>query len=428
VSDTPTRRGYLAGVCLATVGLAGCSESVQDEPANADTSSTTNSATVETRTAETTETQSATTTEENPIGEAFRVADGVPMFQYDAANTGASANRGPAAAPNEQWSKGFAAGRTSPVVSGEQVFVAGGRTLRLVNASDGEIVWEKPGGKGTPALTGEYVFSPFRNGVVAYRRADGTELWKTSLEASEYEDMAMSLRSVSVESGILYAPTTDGSAIAINAETGNVRWRTFLDDGRIEAPVGVSENGVYVHTWNTVFGLDVETGEKQWSINPGSNVGGSSASVTPDTRSAPTCQDGLVYVGGKDGVLYAIRSEDGTVEWSHEIGYPIFSSPSIHEGVVYFGARDSALHALDSKTGEPVWETEVDWIIDSHPTVVDGTVYVATNDSTLYAVDGASGDVQWTYTFDDTWSFTAPAVADGTVYFTTSHGNVTAIE
>ena len=70
---------------------------------------------------------------------------------------------------------------------------------------------------------------------------------------------------------------------------------------------------------------------------------------------APAVHDGVVYVGSRDGRLYAIDAGSGKVEWSAPTGGPILSSPATdaRAGRVVVGSEDMHVYAFDLATGRP---------------------------------------------------------------------------
>jgi outer membrane protein assembly factor BamB len=63
--------------------------------------------------------------------------------------------------------------------------------------------------------------------------------------------------------------------------------------------------------------------------------------------------DGVVYVGGGDGSVYALNAATGAKRWSyHTIGFSVFlSSPAVADGVVYVGSADDNVYAFALPTG-----------------------------------------------------------------------------
>ena len=66
--------------------------------------------------------------------------------------------------------------------------------------------------------------------------------------------------------------------------------------------------------------------------------------------------NGVVYFGDNEGLLYAIDSETGRQRWSYntfsvvdlltDYEVPFVNTPTVVDGVVYFGTRDGYLYAI----------------------------------------------------------------------------------
>ena len=88
--------------------------------------------------------------------------------------------------------------------------------------------------------------------------------------------------------------------------------------------------------------------------------------------------DGVVYVGGTDGEVYALDAATGDERWRIRTLGAVYWSPAVADGVVYVGSASATLYALDAATGDERWVLH--WTQDprvSSPAVVDDVVYVA---------------------------------------------------
>ena len=94
--------------------------------------------------------------------------------------------------------------------------------------------------------------------------------------------------------------------------------------------------------------------------------------------SSPAVANGKVIFGSENGVVYAIRTNDGSVVWSTvtEAGNPIEGSPMVANGVVYVTGNQS-VHALSLATGQLLWSAASRVGAFNSPVVTDGVVYSA---------------------------------------------------
>jgi outer membrane protein assembly factor BamB len=57
----------------------------------------------------------------------------------------------------------------------------------------------------------------------------------------------------------------------------------------------------------------------------------------------------VVYIGSYDHHVYALNASTGALLWGHPIGYLVRSSPAVANGVVYVGSRDGKVYAFGLK-------------------------------------------------------------------------------
>lgn len=136
--------------------------------------------------------------------------------------------------------------------------------------------------------------------------------------------------------------------------------------------------------------------EVAWSV-PGVNVGDHTAAKS----SAVPVPGGDVIIPGDSRRVYRISS-DGDVRWETKItdaSRGIHGTPAIANGLVYLGGYDGVFTALDLETGDIAWQTPLGDAIGSSPAYHDGTVYIAVEyippDGSLFGLDAASGTVEW---------------------------------
>ena len=129
-----------------------------------------------------------------------------------------------------------------------------------------------------------------------------------------------------VVNGVVYEGSNDGYIYAINATTGVMNWKTFLNVATSSTctrnPRGVTgtatvQNGVvYIGAGQYFFALDATTGTTLWKATLGT-------SGTPNdiVYSGSAVANGKVYVGISSlcdnpltqGLLYALNTADGTI-------------------------------------------------------------------------------------------------------------------
>ncbi|HSJ15494.1 MAG TPA: PQQ-binding-like beta-propeller repeat protein [Longimicrobiales bacterium] len=286
-----------------------------------------------------------------------------------------------------------------------------------------------------PAMTTDRIFLSSADGSVHALDHAGQLLWKTRIGDAVTAAPAVVGRDVIVQNRA-------GVIVALDARDGAVRWRrpTGADaplawgyesgDIYTSAPAVADGTAVIGSGDGSVYGVAVADGAVRWTLKTGGRV-----------RASPALAGGVVYVGSMDGSVYAIDAATGAQRWrfdtegraldSRQYGFDrrtIQFGPTVVDGTVYVGARDGFLYAIDAATGAERWrfDHEVSWVTGT-PVVWQGTVFAGSSDARFFhAVDAATGTEQWRLgTSAPVWS--SPFVADGIVYFGDSGGTVHAV-
>jgi uncharacterized repeat protein (TIGR01451 family) len=132
--------------------------------------------------------------------------------------------------------------------------------------------------------------------------------------------------------------------------------------------------------------------------------------------SSPAIADGMVFVGGGDGYVYAVDATTGALVWKAQTNGPIHTSPAVANGIVYVGSTgtDHNLYAYDAFTGTLHWSFDTGSGVAASPTVVGSVVYQPAN-NIIYALDALSGHVLWQTTMPNS-VITTLAASGGQLY------------
>ena len=136
----------------------------------------------------------------------------------------------------------------------------------------------------------------------------------------------------------------------------------------------------------------------------------------------------IILSPSEDGFLYAYTAKNGDEFWDpFPTGAAIWSTPAVQDGVAYFGSLDHKVYAVDLDNGEEIWSQETEGVVAGKPLVFDGKVIAGSFDKTLYAFSDDDGTLQWTIEGEN-W-FWAGAVTDGkTIFAPNMDGNIYAID
>src|SRR5262245_36011602 len=179
-----------------------------------------------------------------------------------------------------------------------------------------------------------------------------------------------------------------------------------------------------------VYAFDLATGRQRWRFNTegaalhSENFGFDRRSI----QSSPAVVNGVVFVGARDGFVYALGAGDGQLRWKydHKISW-INSSPAVVDGVVYDGSSDAQfVQALDASTGRELWRTTVGEIVWSSPAVAGDRVFVGDGAGRLNVLDKKTGKLLETFR-TGSQVFSSPVVDGDLVFVGSADGGVYAL-
>src|SRR5258708_6404785 len=128
--------------------------------------------------------------------------------------------------------------------------------------------------------------------------------------------------------------------------TLSLKW-TYEGGESFESSPAIADGVVYAGAGNgDLLAIDLETGKLRWKYSTGNLIG----------ESSPAVGGGLVYIGDLSGVLHAVHAKDGSRAWTFKTGSEVKSSPVIAGERVLIGSYDTHPYAPHPPTGEPPWK------------------------------------------------------------------------
>lgn len=299
-----------------------------------------------------------------------------------------------------------------------------------------EVVWQfETGGKvvASPAVVNGVVYITSGTGdgnLYAVDAATGDERWRFQINLIDHPLAASS--SPTVEDGVVYVGSNDGFLYALDVDSGAAlwRWQAGGDPGgtRVESSPVAADGVVYFSATDvffrfTLYAIEIDSRTALWEQE-----------IPVTFQTAPTVADGLILgLGLGQAGAWALDAATGAERWTVDAGNSAPAAPAVSGGVAYFAADDGELFALDVATGRLVWQAETGADDLSSPAVAGGFVYINTEQQ-MIALDAATGELQWRADLVGTVSgqtnlfVSSPAVADGVVYAGTDAGIVFAID
>jgi outer membrane protein assembly factor BamB/HEAT repeat protein len=272
---------------------------------------------------------------------------------------------------------------SSPVVSNGRLYVGEGMHanfechLYCLDAATGQKVWTYAAGshiESTPVFVGETViFGAGDDGVVCVRAASGERIWKLDRPAHVDTTPVIADGIVYAGSGTSRRNGAEPAVFALDAATGRVLWRVAMD-----LPVWASptlSNGVlFVGLGNgrllegprapeapagALVALDAATGNERWRFRGCDAIFGQ-----------PAVDSHRVYVGSRDCRCYAVDRATGRPVWSVECGSAVVAGPVWAGSILIVTASDGHVIGLDPATGMVRWQFDLARHTQTRPQVL----------------------------------------------------------
>lgn len=319
----------------------------------------------------------------------------------------------------------------------------------------------------SPAVTATTLFVGDDQGSVhALNRMDGTKIWSKLVDMHAEAHLWSSpiyvpdadLVIVGVASGEEAVPgpwTFRGSIVALDAKTGEQRWKFFTTAADDTSGPGVAvwstpvvdvkRKLVFAGTGNAYAGatgplvdsmlaLDLMTGERMWSrqftAEDVFSISGALTGVDYDLGASPNLFEAggkeLVGVGIKSGDYAALSRDTGEAVWmthltTGSVQGGFISSAAVAEGKV-FGASNrypeptTTVAAMDAAAGTVLWMHDLEGgTAFGGLAYANGVAYLGLDNGDLYAFDAKSGNQLLKLTAPDAIAG-GPSVVNGIVY------------
>ncbi|MGW9449922.1 outer membrane protein assembly factor BamB family protein, partial [Streptomyces sp. NPDC055632] len=258
-------------------------------------------------------------------------------------------------------------------------------------ASNGAKLWEVTGAQtdfetpeAGPAVHGDTVYVWRDARLQALDARTGVERWSYPI-GDAASCGGVPVRVAPAEDGYVYV-SAGTRVLSIDVAAGHVRWHfeapaVFLSPPAFAPGPAVTGGGVYLADHlGTVYALDATTGQDRWRI------------ATEQRQSAEPVlvADGNVHVGS-GSALYTLDAVTGTPRWRFAAGGELVGSPVVADGRIHFGSADHVLYTLDATGGQLRWKLATGGEITGSPVAKGGVVYACSKDRCVYALDAVKG-------------------------------------
>lgn len=302
---------------------------------------------------------------------------------------------------------------TSPLIAEQKVFIATTDDNVSLNTyicafdlTSGKVLWKfrtENSVKNTIAYeNGIIVAQDASCNLYALNAESGKLLWKQFINLDSYPYLT---EGVTVEKGVAYAGIGAGMS-AYDLKTGRIIWtnKDWKQREGATTTLTVAGNALISGTqWGGLYANDIRTGKLLWKLSDDglSNRGAS-----------PVYKDGKLWIISAKS-LFVIEPESGKVIQKKELSgnVDVTSTPLVTENEIIFGSADRGVMALDKATLFVKWKAETHPSlvytapytttpqagVETSPVASQGVVYIGASDGYLYAIDQTTGIIKEAY-------------------------------
>ena len=252
------------------------------------------------------------------------------------------------------------------------------------------------------------------DGVVAYSRYTGKELWRLQIVNGVESSMAIIKET-------LFFGANDGQFYSIEAATGKINWTFPTRIENLSEPLLHEGNVYFLAGNNSLYALDALTGKQLWLYSrQDPNI------LSVRGGSKPAYKNDTLFVGFSDGYMTAINAKSGQMKWEVPLNKnkkfrDIDANPILDAEFVYALGFDDHLYCLKQSTGDLAWKADKGGY--GGMMILGDRLYYGTTTSEFIAVDKNSGKQIWSYALTEGIA-TAPSLYRGLVVFGESQGDV----
>ena len=241
---------------------------------------------------------------------------------------------------------------------------------------------------------------------------------------------------------LVYIAARDGSAWAIEQDSGRIRWRIPGPDSPSHIAGGIGPAvtdkwAIFPFATGEILSVFRQGGVRNWTAALSDKRHGLAVAQMTDLRGGPVVDGGRVYVGSAFGSLAALNLETGERVWTTRQG--VMDQIATARNSLFVVSDENRLLRLAKSDGRVLWSHALPHFtkdapkrrksIVAHygPILAGGMLIVASSDDQLRVFDPETGTLTRTLPLAG-GAASAPVVAGGTLYVVTTHGMLHAFQ
>lgn len=331
-----------------------------------------------------------------------------------------------------------------PVVSGGRIFTLDAGSQVVATGSDGATLWSRKlipvtdkdadaSGGGLAFGEGLVIAATGFGELFAIEATSGEIKWRQKLEAAITS-------SPTISNGLVYVVSRDSRAWAISADEGRIKWQlpgtpsqAVINGG---AGVAVSDSlAVFPFGSGELVASLKKSGIRVWGSSVAGQRRGRAYSNISDVTGDPVISGGKIYASNQGGRTVALDAGSGERIWTAKEGAlaPVWPAG---DSVFLVSDQDNLIR-LDAETGEVIWSKSLPFFrnrkvsrrqdIFAHhgPILAGGRLIVASDDGLIRSFSPETGELIGTTELKN-GAASNPVVVNNTLYVVTIKGNLVA--
>ncbi|MGI5816945.1 MAG: PQQ-binding-like beta-propeller repeat protein [Armatimonadota bacterium] len=279
----------------------------------------------------------------------------------------------------------------TPAVDETSIYAPVGDTIYALDRGTGALRWQQTAGDeilSSPAIADGVLYCGTRdNSLLAIDTSNGSLEWRFRTQGPVDGTPVIAY-------GVAYFGSDGNRLTALDLETRNVLWQ-FEANGDIKAPPLVYRDVIIVGTNNgRIYSINAQ-GQPLWSNTVESGTFFASP-VGERTK--------VIYASGRELVARDIYT--GRLVWGRPFraGGLIIGSPAVLGRTIYVGSRDGAMYAIDANRGAAMWKWPRDGAvgpISSSPVVAGDKIIFRAGERDIMAISLDGRQLLWQYTLPE---------------------------
>lgn len=341
-------------------------------------------------------------------------------------------------------------GLSSPVIWEDKLFVTSAtpdeRYLLCLSTKDGSLLWKQTFqlkknrthgnnslASNTPVVDAEHVYLLFQSKqsspLAAYTH-DGQEQWQIDLGPYNH-GQGGAVSPIVYRDKVIISNDGQGNSflLAVNRHTGAEQWRIDREGKRacystpcVFEPKDRDPEIIFTHCYEGMIGVDPETGEQNWHIDPFGDFPQRAIGSPLIYRDLVIGSSGFT-TAEKNVVALRTKQENDkiTVEEVYRVSkmVPHVPTPLIYEDLMFFVTDTGIASCVSAATGQPIWKGRLGGRFFGSPICVDGKIYCVDYDGQVSVFSAAEEFELLAQHELGEPSRSTPAVSDGVIYFRT---------